>query len=668
MGPAVFFSIFHRTDNTSTYSNSPSAVVSFRKGDTMFIERNRFKLRDYQDKCVNAALQVARSEKQTRTMVNAPTGSGKTYIEVGYVKNRVAEGRNCLILANSQEQLEQTVSALRKANLNFSVEYGPKTAADSADKIILSTVQTMRSRMGSYQPERFDDIIVDECHHSLAPSHRRVFAHFQALKPPGKGSDPRKYTHTSMFGVTATPGKTSISQDLVDSCFTDGVCADFDTRAAMESGILCRAEGRIKNIGKLLDLSSIELDAKERNLGDYDGMLVSEILQSLTRFIAADIISEGNERKTIVFAPSVEFAKKLAKEMRKQSGSRKIAEIYSDTPDQQRTDTLRKFNKANNHSSYFLINYSVATEGFDSPGVNTIYNLRPTKRPELLTQMLGRGLRTDPENPDKVCRLIGLDWFGRECCQPSLILSPNELLNDRVTQEMRKGKFVDMLESIERNEKSFLEENRLGYTVELEDALRIANVRESGPRFRRARLADLRIIANAGVDVSREMSYQTARDLAKEISARYRDGKASLRQIDCLLNSRVSCYKDIWEISEREAAHRLEDERPTRRVSELLLMYGIKGVNAAKALEIADAIRTHEFELPQRYSRFVNTSPVEYDRKAPEKRTTDNVVRVHVIPPKPKVVLIKKKSCLEQSPANGQPPRQQGKDGPERDR
>ncbi len=631
----------------------------------MFVERKRFTLRDYQDKCVRAALDVARSARQTRVMVNAPTGSGKTYIEVGYAKERTAEGRRCLILANSQEQLEQTVSALRRAKLSFSVEYGPKTASDSADSIILSTVQTMRSRMGSYREDRFDDIIVDECHHSLAPSHRRVFAHFLALKPPAKGADPRKYTHTSMLGVTATPGKTSISQDLVDSCFTDGVCADFDTRAAMESGILCRAEGRIKNIGKLLDLSRIEQDAKERNLWDYDGMLVSETLQSLTKFIAADVLAEGKDRKSVVFAPSVEFAKKLAREMRRQSGSRKIAEIYSDTPDAQRSEILRKFNKANSHSSYYLVNYSVATEGFDSPGVNTIYNLRPTKRPELLTQMLGRGLRTDPADPDKVCRLIGLDWLGRECCQPSLILSPNELLNDRVTQEMRKGKFVDMLESIGRNEKRFLEENSRTYTVELDDALRIANVRESGPRFRRALLADLRTIADAGVDVSREMSYQTARDLAKEIASRDRDGKASLRQIDCLLSSREFHYRDVWEISHRDAEQRLRDERPTRRVSALLLAYGIRGVNAAKALEIADSIRNHGLELPQVFSGYVNTEPVGITLKAPERRTTENVVRVHVTPAK-KIVLIKKKSCLEESPANGQSPEQPEKEKPGR--
>ena len=623
----------------------------------MFVERNRFKLRDYQDRCVSAALETARSAAQVRTMVNAPTGSGKTYIEVGYVRERTAEGRSCLILTNTQEQLEQTAKALRKAGLAFSVEYGRNTAVDSVDRIILSTVQTMRSRLGSYREDRFDDLVVDECHHSLAPGHRKVFAHFLALAPQSKGANPEKYTHTSIFGVTATPGKTSISQDLIESCFTDGVCADFDTRAAMESGILCPAEGTIKPAGDILDLREIERDADARHLKDYDGTLVGKQLSVIMEILASDIAREGTGRKTIVFAPSVDFARKLAKTMRQQNKGRKsrILEVYGDTPDGLRARTVRSFDRAPADSSTFLINYAVATEGFDSPSVNTIYNLRPTRLPDLLTQMLGRGLRTDPENPGKVCRIISLDWNRAECCQPSIILSSNAILSEEVSREMRSarpGEYVDMLDSVRRKAAEFHAANENTYTVELETALKIANVRERGSQFRKARLQDLEIIRDAGIDVSKTIPYHAAKDLAAEIRKREEKGLATFRQMDCLLNGRGRMYyRDLWEISEAEAEKRIREDGvgPTARASRLLSRFGIQTDSADKAFEMIDAIRLSGFSVPERYRSFVTSEPTEKE-KEPERTGTENIVNV-TGPARKKVVVIKK-SALESSSAN----------------
>lgn len=604
----------------------------------MFVQDDTFELRDYQDKCVTAALDFARSRKQVRQMVNAPTGSGKTFVEVGYVLERANDGRNCLILANSMEQLNQTCAALERAGLDYGVEYDDLSAADNTGKVIVSTAQTMLSRMKQYPMDRFDDIVVDECHHSLAPGHRKVLEYFGAL--PSKNS---KGDHTSLFGVTATPGKTAISEDLT-GVFTDGVTADFDTRAAMESGILCNAECTIKKVGKLLDIHGIEEDAVARNLRDYDGKLISDMLEVTLKPLASDILEEGKDRKSIVFAPSVEFAKKLTKELRRQSRSTKIVELYSDTPSQERKTILEKFKKAKADSSYFLVNYSVAAEGFDSPSVNTIYNLRATKLPDLLTQMIGRGLRTDSADPDKKCKIISLDWFGKECCQPSLILSPNGLLNDMVTQEMRGGEYVDMLESINRNEKKFLLENESTYTVELSEAMRIAGVTDKGrQKFKKALLPDLREIRNAGVDVSKEIPYQVAHDLAEEI--RRRKGLASLQQIDCLLHSGGFYYRDLWEITGREAEERIriDGTRPTKRIRELLEKYGLDTNLAAEAFDLISQIRR------------TGIRPTGVTLKA--EKNTGSIVRVAVRREEKKIKIIKK-SSLEKSDANKSAPRE----------
>ena len=44
-----------------------------------------------------------------------------------------------------------------------------------------------------------------------------------------------------------------------------------------------------------------------------------------------------------------------------------------------------------------LTNYNVLSEGFDAPGVDTVYVARPTFSPNRYLQMVGRGLR-GPKN------------------------------------------------------------------------------------------------------------------------------------------------------------------------------------------------------------------------------------------------------------------------------
>src|SRR6476659_1107716 len=53
----------------------------------------------------------------------------------------------------------------------------------------------------------------------------------------------------------------------------------------------------------------------------------------------------------------------------------------------------------------------VTTEGWDCPSVSCILQCRPTRLPGLYQQIVGRGLRPDPNNPDKDDCLV-LDVVG----------------------------------------------------------------------------------------------------------------------------------------------------------------------------------------------------------------------------------------------------------------
>lgn len=56
----------------------------------------------------------------------------------------------------------------------------------------------------------------------------------------------------------------------------------------------------------------------------------------------------------------------------------------------------------------WLINFGVFTTGLDVPEIDCIIMARPTMSVALVQQMIGRGVRLDPNNPDKVLKVIDM--------------------------------------------------------------------------------------------------------------------------------------------------------------------------------------------------------------------------------------------------------------------
>ena len=65
----------------------------------------------------------------------------------------------------------------------------------------------------------------------------------------------------------------------------------------------------------------------------------------------------------------------------------------------------------------FLINVGMVGRGVDVPSVDAIILARPTKSLSLYVQFIGRALRKDPNNPDKIAQILDLagnvERFGK---------------------------------------------------------------------------------------------------------------------------------------------------------------------------------------------------------------------------------------------------------------
>src|SRR5262245_16510654 len=152
-------------------------------------ERERRQARPYQERAL-AAMREKLAEHRS-TLVVIPTGGGKTFVASTYIERHVPAAP-VVWLAHREELVDQGI-----ADLGTVVgEFVAKEKADAralAGRLVVASVQTLKG-------DRLDDfkarfarpalIVVDEAHHAVAPSYRKILDAFPDAK---------------VLGLTATP-------------------------------------------------------------------------------------------------------------------------------------------------------------------------------------------------------------------------------------------------------------------------------------------------------------------------------------------------------------------------------------------------------------------------------------------------------------------------------
>jgi ATP-dependent helicase IRC3 len=138
-------------------------------------------LRPYQRECLERIL-VRYKQGRRRLLVSLPTGTGKTVI-FAKMPEFLAMKKRMLVLAHRQELLDQAAAKFHAVapELRVGIEQGERSAPSDA-RVVLASVPTVgrleSRRLQRLDPEQFYVVVVDEAHHAVAPSYRRVFDHF----------------------------------------------------------------------------------------------------------------------------------------------------------------------------------------------------------------------------------------------------------------------------------------------------------------------------------------------------------------------------------------------------------------------------------------------------------------------------------------------------------
>ena len=383
-----------------------------------------------------------------RTLYVAATGTGKTIVMSGLVHRISSRGGRTLILAHRGELLDQAADKIRKTTgLACSREQAESTSIGEWNSVVVGSVQSMMQskRLNRFASDHFTHIFVDEAHHAVSDSYRKVLDHF---------------SDAYVLGVTATADRAD-KQGL--KAVFDSLAFEYDMAQAIKDGYLCPIEAQM--VPLRLDISGVAVQS-----GDYAAGQLGDALEPYLDAIADEIAANFANRKIVAFLPLVRTAETFADKLN--ARGLKACEVDGQSPD--RAEILADF-AANRYR--ILCNSMLLTEGWDCPDVDCIIVLRPTKSRGLFTQMVGRGTRLSPETGKTKLLLIDFLWMTErhDLCRPATLLGANDDVAAQVTkiieqvgEDPQTAMAVDLLDAEQQAESDVQKQREDALAAELE--------------------------------------------------------------------------------------------------------------------------------------------------------------------------------------------------------
>jgi len=332
-------------------------------------------LRDYQQQIVSDA-QVSLPLHKTG-LVTMATGLGKTVTAVAIAQ--AVSKRRVLWLTHLDILAQQAVSAFEAmSDLTVGLEMNVYQVDpfDMPD-VIVSTVQSMITRLDKFSPSDFDLIIADESHHAVSATWLSCIGHFRSN--PG----------LMVLGLTATPDRHD--KKALGKVFNTVIC-NLDIKWGIDNGWLVPIKERH------IHIESMDISRVKTVNGDLNQKELSEIVENhdVLYEVAVKLPEIAAGRQGIVYCRTVRQSHLLT-EVLKYSYDTPCATISGKIVGDQRTEMLNSFRtKELQH----LLNVGVLIEGVDAPWVEIVVITSPTKSRAKYTQEVGRGTRPLPGGVD----------------------------------------------------------------------------------------------------------------------------------------------------------------------------------------------------------------------------------------------------------------------------
>jgi superfamily II DNA or RNA helicase len=310
-------------------------------------------------------------------MLQMPTGTGKTRLFASIVKDihnlsiQNKKAYKVLILAHRQELIKQISENI---GIRYGIAHGKIMSKNWEEDFYptqVASVQTLTRRLDKWGDKKFDFIIIDEAHHALATTYKKICNEFPDAK---------------ILGVTATPYRMSkasyrtmfdelIISDSISEFIKKGYLSEYEYYSITPSS---KIQNLIDNI--------IEFDFD----GDYAEKALSNTFDKdkIRANLLDTYFKYAEGRKGIIYTINKRHNEHVCN-MFIDAGIIARA-IDSDTNYEERNRIVKDFKNGN---IQILCNVNIFSEGFDCPDISVVQLARPTQSLVLYMQMVGRGLR-----------------------------------------------------------------------------------------------------------------------------------------------------------------------------------------------------------------------------------------------------------------------------------
>ena len=361
-----------------------------------------------------------------KNLLVAATGTGKTVIAAldykRFVKAHPDKPARLLFVAHREEILAQALYTFRAVlkDPNFGDTLVGRNTPDEIDHLFIS-IQSFNSKDFSSKTSEdfYQFIIVDEFHHSAAPSYKKLLEYY---KPD------------ILLGLTATPER--MDGKSVLEYFDNRIAAEIRLPEAINRKLLCPFQ--YFGVTDTVDLDNLKWSRGGYDKGELTNIYtfsgaISERRADMVRSSLIKYVADIEDVKALGFCVSIEHARFMS-EFFNNHGIPSMC-LTGDSPDEERSSAKNKLVHGNIKIIFVVDLYN---EGVDIPEVNTVLFLRPTESLTIFLQQLGRGLRLAD---GKDCLTV-LDFIGQANKKYNFESKFAALLNDSsrsVSREIKEG-------------------------------------------------------------------------------------------------------------------------------------------------------------------------------------------------------------------------------------
>ncbi|MGB1226301.1 MAG: DEAD/DEAH box helicase [Poseidonibacter sp.] len=321
-------------------------------------------------------LEDLRSKGEKKALVLAATGTGKTYLAAFDIKQ--CKPKTMLFIVHRENILikaKQSFEEIIDTNITCGLYTGNTKELDK--EYIFTTIQTMSLNYENFKKEQFDYIVVDEAHHVVSPSYKKVLRHFKA-----------KF----LLGLTASANRTD-GQSIYKE-FDENIACDITLSLALENKLISSFHYfGISDINSI-DYSNIDISKIDELVRILKvNKRVEYIIEKMNFYSysqANNKVNNKTKRKVLGFCVSKEHCIYMSEQFNKKGIN--ATYLVSNNSITQREEAIKNLEDETN-SLEVIFTVDIFNEGIDIPSINTVLMLRPTSSPIIFIQQLGRGLR-----------------------------------------------------------------------------------------------------------------------------------------------------------------------------------------------------------------------------------------------------------------------------------